>query len=78
MCRSHIKFVVLSIAFKTAELMQKRSVDGPNSVSRHLGSLDRHHICKLQSVLGFERDGFHLPFPLRAVGVMRDFPDFGT
>jgi len=29
MCRSHIKFVVLSIAFKTAELMQKRSVDGP-------------------------------------------------
>ena len=29
MCRSHIKFGVLSIAFKTAELMQKRSVDGP-------------------------------------------------
>src|SRR5262249_30998641 len=47
-------------------------------VARYLGSLDRHHICKLQSVLGFERDSFHLPVPLRAVGVVRDFPDFGT
>ena len=38
----------------------------------------RHHICKLQSVLGFERDSFHLPVPLRALGVVRDFPGFGT
>src|SRR5262249_34942667 len=49
-----------------------------DSVSRHLGPLARHHICKLQPVLGFERDGFHLPIPLRAFGVVRDFPDFGT
>ena len=51
---------------------------GSNSVSGRLGPLDRHHICKLQSVLRFERDGFHLPVPLCAVGVRRDFPDFGT
>jgi len=31
MSRSHIKFVVLTIAFKTAESMQKRFVDGPIS-----------------------------------------------
>jgi hypothetical protein len=50
----------------------------PTPFLRHLGPLARHHICKLQSVLGFERDNFHLPIPLCAVGVMRDFPDFGT
>jgi len=49
-----------------------------DAVSRHLGALARHHICKLQSVLAFERDGFHLPIVLRAIGVVRDFPDFGT
>src|SRR5262245_47188518 len=29
-----------------------------NSVSRHLGPLACHHICKLQPVLRFECDGF--------------------
>src|SRR5215469_2522534 len=49
-----------------------------SAVSRDLGPLARHHICKLQSVLGFERDRFHLPIPLRAVGIVRNFPDFGA
>ena len=57
-----------------AEFSQRDS----NTVSRHLGALDRHHICKLQSVLGFECDGFRLPIALCAVGVVRDFSDFGT
>src|SRR5262249_58674556 len=29
-------------------------------------------------VLRFECDGFHLPIPLCTLGVVRDFPDFGT
>jgi hypothetical protein len=49
-----------------------------NAVSRRLSALARHHICKLQPVLGFKRDGFHLPVALRIVGLVRDFPDFGT
>jgi hypothetical protein len=28
-------------------------------------------------ILGFERDGFHLPIALRAIGIVRYFPDFG-
>jgi hypothetical protein len=49
-----------------------------NTISRHLGPLARHHICKLQPVLGFERDGFHLPGLLRTVGIVRNFSDFGA
>jgi len=49
-----------------------------STISRDLGPLARHHICKLQPVLGFERDGFHLPIPLRTVGIVRNFPDFGA
>jgi hypothetical protein len=49
-----------------------------SAVSRDLGFLARRYICQLQPVLGFERNDFHLPIALCAVGIVRNFPDFGA
>ena len=49
----------------------------PRAISGNSGVLARNHICKLQPVLAFERDSVHLPFAVRPLSRMRDFPDFG-
>lgn len=73
--QSEVRYSVLS---STPSLFSRRSAAklvGLISFSRHLGPLARHHICQLQSILGFERNGFHLPIPLCTVGIVRSFLD---